>query len=141
MILRGSQALPLYARVAEAGAPRAIVLPAAEHGQLQVQLRPGDISWRCFLGAVPAPQAVQAHVAAADDPAILLFSSGTTGEGLLWSAHGKVPVERCLQLVVCSPAALGIACEDARRGAPCHRFVQGSPRPFHGHTPPRCGVL
>jgi len=80
VILRGSQALPLYARVVEAGAPRAIVLPAVEHGQLQVQLRPGDTSWRDFLQAVPPPQSVQAHVAAADDPAIVLFSSGTTGK-------------------------------------------------------------
>ena len=36
MILRGGKALPLYARVVEAGVPRAIVLPAQAGGQLQV---------------------------------------------------------------------------------------------------------
>ena len=36
MILRGGKALPLYARVAEAGVPLAIVLPAHAGGQLQV---------------------------------------------------------------------------------------------------------
>lgn len=36
VILRGGKALPLYARVAEAGVPQAIVLPAQAGGQLQV---------------------------------------------------------------------------------------------------------
>ncbi|KAL4458608.1 hypothetical protein ABPG75_013473 [Micractinium tetrahymenae] len=80
VILRGGQALPLYARVVEAGGPRAVVLPAAVHGRLQVELRPGDASWQAFLGSVPEPAQLHAHVAAADDTAGILFSSGTTGE-------------------------------------------------------------
>lgn len=37
VILRGGKALPLYARVVEAGVPRAIVLPAVPGGQLKVR--------------------------------------------------------------------------------------------------------
>lgn len=37
VILRAGQALPLYARVVEAGGPRALVLPAAADGCLQVR--------------------------------------------------------------------------------------------------------
>ncbi|PRW59713.1 acetyl- synthetase [Chlorella sorokiniana] len=87
VILRGGQALPLYARVVEAGAPPAFVLPAAEDFRLLVQLRPGDTSWQDFLSAGQPSKAVQAHVAASDDPAIVLFSSGTTGEpkAIPWS--------------------------------------------------------
>ena len=36
MIQRGGKALPLYARVAEAGVPQAIVLPAQAGAPLQV---------------------------------------------------------------------------------------------------------
>lgn len=39
MILRGAKALPLFARVAEAGVPRAVVLPAAHDGRLQARAR------------------------------------------------------------------------------------------------------
>ena len=38
VILRGGKALPLYARVVEAGVPRAIVLPAVPGGQLKVRV-------------------------------------------------------------------------------------------------------
>ena len=109
VILRGGQALPLYSRVVEAAAPRAIVLPAAggqlqvlrlpgrQHWHfmarseglnpqqhvlwrsLQVDLRVGDVSWQQFLPSVPPPAALQAHVADAGDAANILFSSGTTG--------------------------------------------------------------
>lgn len=77
VILRGGQQLPLYARVVEAQAPRAIVLPA--EGRLRLPLRPGDLSWQQFLSGAPQPAEVQAHVAASNDPATILFSSGTTG--------------------------------------------------------------
>lgn len=125
VVLRGGQALPLYARVAETGAPLAIVLPAAGGQlqvcgaawrcvaaacfgsakikrtpgavpawypaccmqpinpsllQMQVDLRPGDVNWQQFLASVPQPAAVRAHVAASDDTANILFSSGTTGK-------------------------------------------------------------
>lgn len=79
VILRGGQALPLYARVVEAEAPMAIVLPAVRGGVVQANLRPGDLSWQQLLAAVPQPPAVRAHVAASSDTALVLFSSGTTG--------------------------------------------------------------
>ncbi|KAL4429385.1 hypothetical protein ABPG77_005159 [Micractinium sp. CCAP 211/92] len=80
VILRGSQALPLYARVVEAGGPPAIALPASADGRLQVELRPGDTCWQAFLAGAPQPARMHAHVTAADDLAAILFSSGTTGE-------------------------------------------------------------
>jgi len=139
VILRGGKALPLYARVVEAGVPRAIVVPAQPGGELQVrwkpgclkaclparlsawtcevhllhllllcscpvlscipvnaavsllpslpslgawlqvELRPQDLSWQAFLGAVPPPTTVKGHVAGADDITGIIFSSGTTG--------------------------------------------------------------
>lgn len=45
VILRGGKALPLYARVVEAGVPRAIVLPAVPGGQLKVNLTGGLNRW------------------------------------------------------------------------------------------------
>ncbi|KAL4429392.1 hypothetical protein ABPG77_005166 [Micractinium sp. CCAP 211/92] len=80
VILRGSKALPLYARVVEAGVPRAIVLPARPGDPLQVELRQGDMSWGTFLEAAAAPSEVVAHVAGAEDLTNVIFSSGTTGE-------------------------------------------------------------
>ena len=81
VILRAGRRLPLFARVAEAGGPAAVVLPAAPGG-LAVTLREGDRSWSAFLAAageeagdVPAP----AHVAEAEAATNILFSSGTTG--------------------------------------------------------------
>ena len=131
VILRGGKALPLYARVVEAGVPRAIVLPAVPGGQLkvkpgggglllnqitlvgnplggqlvliwslvaadtssawlhlwmhtaplppQVELRPQDQSWECFLDAVPQPPVLRAHVAGGEEVTGVIFSSGTTG--------------------------------------------------------------
>lgn len=96
VVLRGSKALPLYSRVVEAGAPKAIVLPAggfsSEHNhvthhssnsdRVRVELRKGDLSWDAFLSLVPPPPpfTLRAHLASADDISGILFSSGTTGE-------------------------------------------------------------
>ncbi|KAI3435948.1 hypothetical protein D9Q98_002006 [Chlorella vulgaris] len=83
VILRGGKALPLYKRVAEAGVPRAIVLPALPGGRLQAQLRPEDLSWDGFLAAVQQPTCVAslaAHAASAEETTNILFSSGTTGD-------------------------------------------------------------
>ena len=64
VILRGGRALPLYARVCEAEAPMAIVLPAAAGGALQGgPLRPGDLAWEDFLASAPAPGGLRPHVA------------------------------------------------------------------------------
>jgi acetyl-CoA synthetase len=74
VLWRGGRLLPLYARVCEAGAPRAVVLPAAE--KLQVELRPGDLAWESFLGGDRPFVAVGCPP---DAPTNILFSSGTTG--------------------------------------------------------------
>ena len=44
VILRAGKALPLYARVVEAGVPQAIVLPAVPGSQLQV-----GTSWQLLM--------------------------------------------------------------------------------------------
>ena len=75
VILRGGKRLPLYEKVREAAAPRAVVLPA--EGPLQVELRGGDVAWESFLGG-DLPFAAVAR--APDDPTNVLFSSGTTGD-------------------------------------------------------------
>ncbi|KAK2078865.1 hypothetical protein QBZ16_002555 [Prototheca wickerhamii] len=85
-VLRGERRLPLFARVAEAGAPPAVVLPARAGDAVAAKLRPGDVTWRAFLESAPAPagaaalRAPRAHAAAPDAPSNVLFSSGTTGE-------------------------------------------------------------
>ena len=54
VIVRGGKSLPLYERVLEAQAPRAIVLPAGD--TLAVPLREGDLVWSEFLsGQEEAP--------------------------------------------------------------------------------------
>jgi acetyl-CoA synthetase len=70
-ILRGSKQLPLYTKVVDANAPRAIVLTSS------AELRPGDLNWREFLSANEQFNAIPAHPAAYTN---ILFSSGTTGE-------------------------------------------------------------
>jgi acetyl-CoA synthetase len=73
--LRGGREFPLYANVLEAGAPRAIVLPAAD--RLRLPLRDGDLVWEEFLRDggefVAVPRTPEDHLN-------ILFSSGTTGE-------------------------------------------------------------
>ena len=75
VIVRAHKTLPLFANLAEAGAPAAIVLPA--RNELVVPLRPGDCAWNDFL-QVDHPVATEPGTA--DDPINILFSSGTTGE-------------------------------------------------------------
>jgi acetyl-CoA synthetase len=75
VIPRGGKALPLYEKVAAAGAPRAVVLAAGR--ELAVDLRDGDSAFADFLPGAGLPAAV-----AAEPDAIVnvLFSSGTTGD-------------------------------------------------------------
>jgi acetyl-CoA synthetase len=76
VILRGDKKLPLYERVMEAKAPKAIVLPADVN--LSLELREGDVSWTAFLkGARPEP--FPAVISKAEGLTNILFSSGTTG--------------------------------------------------------------
>ena len=76
VILRGGKAIPLYERVVEANAPKAIVLPA--EGPLKVALRDEDLAWETFLqGGKNEPYS--AVISEAEGLTNILFSSGTTG--------------------------------------------------------------
>jgi acetyl-CoA synthetase len=70
-ILRAGKQLPLYSKIVEANAPRAIVL------SLNSPLRPGDRAWEDFLSSRDRFDAVAASPSAYTN---ILFSSGTTGE-------------------------------------------------------------
>ena len=70
-IHRGRRVLPMYAKVLEAEAPRAIVVEP-EPGQL----REGDLDWEEFLGPTEPFPAVKVT---GSDYMNILFSSGTTG--------------------------------------------------------------
>ncbi|MBW4487891.1 MAG: AMP-binding protein [Trichocoleus desertorum ATA4-8-CV12] len=76
-IIRAGKQLPLYTKVIEAQAPRAIVLTAANLAAPNTQLRSGDLTWKDFLSDQAQFQPVSAAPAAHTN---ILFSSGTTGE-------------------------------------------------------------
>lgn len=74
-ILRSGKKLPLYEKIKQANAPRAIVLPCENY--LTETLRPEDLAWNSFLVANDTFSPVFV------DPMThcnILFSSGTTGE-------------------------------------------------------------
>jgi acyl-coenzyme A synthetase/AMP-(fatty) acid ligase len=128
VVLRGGKVLPLYARVVEAGAPRAIVLPAGGGGgnrhkaqnKIRGELRSGDISWDRFLSLAPVTNTLNPYIPDFDSNSTvsnILFSSGTTGEpkAIPWTHvtplrcatdaffHQDVRVED----VVCWPSSMG----------------------------------
>ncbi|MBT8165617.1 MAG: AMP-binding protein [Acidimicrobiia bacterium] len=70
-IHRGRRTLPMYAKVLEANAPRAIVVEPEPD-----QLREGDLDWEAFLGPTEPFEAVEVS---GDAYMNILFSSGTTG--------------------------------------------------------------
>ena len=74
-IRRAGRQLPLYARVVDANAPKAIVLSRGE--EPPIELRNGDLTWEEFLS-----DSDQFDAADCDphDHTNILFSSGTTGE-------------------------------------------------------------
>ena len=96
--------MPLYDRLIKAKAPQMVVISAVElrssEASAQVQLRPGDISYNDFKGAVPCSETrarswwpsersvgpVEAtatqlpYIAGAYEHTNINFSSGTTGE-------------------------------------------------------------
>lgn len=74
-IRRAGKQLPLYAKVVDADAPRAIVL--ALDSSVSTKLRHGDLSWDEFLSPNQQFDAFAAHPSAHTN---ILFSSGTTGE-------------------------------------------------------------
>jgi len=81
-IQRCGKQIPLYARVVEADAPRAIVL--GNDGTLNTELRPDDLTWNNFLSPNPSFEAVPMPPTAHTN---ILFSSGTTGtpKAILWT--------------------------------------------------------
>ena len=83
VILRGGRELPLYSRLVEAQAPRAIVLSGRVDGTLD-DLRDGDLRWENFLGEGDGFSAV---ARSPDEITNILFSSGTTGapKALPWT--------------------------------------------------------
>lgn len=87
-ILRGGKRHPLYNRIKEAAAPRAIVFISTspnENFDKDGCLRPDDITWNDFFSLVPEPQPrsleeiLDPCVCDAYDISAILFSSGTTG--------------------------------------------------------------
>lgn len=76
VILRGGKALPLYDRIVEAEAPRAIVVAADT--TLQAELRDGDTTWSAFIEG--AADTTRYHHVDAETTTNILFSSGTTGD-------------------------------------------------------------
>ncbi|MBT5328916.1 MAG: AMP-binding protein [Gemmatimonadetes bacterium] len=83
VILRGGRELPLYSRLVEAQAPRAIVLSGRVDGTLD-DLRDGDLRWEDFLREGDGFSAV---ARSPDEITNILFSSGTTGapKALPWT--------------------------------------------------------
>jgi acetyl-CoA synthetase len=71
--LRGGKPLPLYAKIVEAAAPRAVVVVTDR----STRCRAGDCTWDDFLCD---DTQFQTHVADPREPTNILFSSGTTGE-------------------------------------------------------------
>ncbi|MCZ6835000.1 MAG: AMP-binding protein, partial [Planctomycetota bacterium] len=74
-IIRGGKQLPLYEKVIDANAPKAIVLQSGE--SLDLELRQGDLAWESFLSDKEDFRSV---ACAPDEYSNILFSSGTTGD-------------------------------------------------------------
>lgn len=73
-IRRAGKQLPLYSKVIDANAPKAIVL--SREGENPIELRQGDLAWEEFLSNSDEFDAVGCD---SHDHTNILFSSGTTG--------------------------------------------------------------
>ncbi|CAM2006097.1 AMP-binding protein [Acanthopleuribacter pedis] len=74
---RGTKRMPMYAKVKDAEAPTAVVLPGTSDPMEPAELRGGDLLWENFLSDNEHFASVARD---ALDPANILFSSGTTGD-------------------------------------------------------------
>ena len=74
-IRRAGKQLPLYAKVVDANAPKAIVL--SRENEPLIELRNGDLTWEGFLSDSDRFDSVGCNP---HDHTNILFSSGTTGE-------------------------------------------------------------
>ncbi len=75
VVVRAGRALPMYAKLVEAGARACIVCPSGS--SLAVKLRGADREWSKFLVRMSS---FNARAASPDEPTNILFSSGTTGD-------------------------------------------------------------
>mmetsp|Transcript_17524 Transcript_17524/g.48917 ORF Transcript_17524/g.48917 Transcript_17524/m.48917 type:complete len:222 (-) Transcript_17524:972-1637(-) len=83
VIHRGGKKLPLYEKLAGIDLPRGvIVIPSTERDGIQVELRPGDMTWSQFKAADASMglSMQPPHITDAYSVTNILFSSGTTGE-------------------------------------------------------------
>ncbi|KAL5545215.1 hypothetical protein UlMin_008999 [Ulmus minor] len=78
-IVRGGRKVPLYSRVVEAEACKAIVLPVAGNN-VDVPLREQDLSWKDFLSGQSRSKHYSPFHQPMDSMINILFSSGTTGD-------------------------------------------------------------
>ena len=74
VLIRAGKTLPLYEKIVEANAPKAIIIKASDSA---IQLRSEDIYWSDFLSDNSIFESV---IQNPDDIITILFSSGTTGE-------------------------------------------------------------
>lgn len=74
-IRRAGKQLPLYAKVVDANAPKAIMLYRG--GESPIELRSGDLTWEEFLSDSDQFDSISCDP---HDHTNILFSSGTTGE-------------------------------------------------------------
>eukprot|EP00262_Sarcandra_glabra_P020112 TRINITY_DN7908_c0_g1_i3.p1 TRINITY_DN7908_c0_g1~~TRINITY_DN7908_c0_g1_i3.p1 ORF type:complete len:458 (-),score=69.27 TRINITY_DN7908_c0_g1_i3:885-2258(-) len=118
-LVRGEKKLPLYSRVVEANACKAIVIPAIGK-DVEVELREHDLSWKDFLSRVDhlsRPNNYSPVYQSIDSVTNILFSSGTTGDpkAIPWtqlspirsSADGWAHIDLQPGDVFCWPTNLG----------------------------------
>ncbi len=74
VLIRAEKELPLYAKIIEINAPKAVVIIASKE---ETKLRSGDVFWKDFLSQNADFKSV---IQSSDDIITILFSSGTTGE-------------------------------------------------------------
>ena len=83
VLVRGKKDLPLYEKVLQAGAPKAVVISAHDSWSGPTPLRAGDLAWKEFLGhetSSVASIASECVPVTPSTPSNILFSSGTTGD-------------------------------------------------------------
>jgi len=110
-LLRAGKTLPLYAKVCEAHAPKAVVIKATNKS---VSLRQGDIFWDEFLVGNTSFESVKQSP---EELITILFSSGTTGNPKAIPWHHTTPIKGASDAyyhhdihkndVVCWPTNLG----------------------------------
>ncbi len=86
-LLRAGKTLPLYQKICEAKAPKAVVIKATNKN---TALRPNDVFWKAFLAENPSFESVKQTP---DETITILFSSGTTGNPKAIPWHHTTPIK------------------------------------------------